>query len=462
MKIKLVVIFLLMLSALFAVTPAVEVKSEYLIPVSVSITGDVKEPGIYTLTTMNRVSEALALASIQAYALSSAQQVPAEKLSLGKTTFKLPSSVDSVQATVYGQRSIILNRQGQRQVLDMLKFFRLGDISQNPFLKDGDIIIVTPVNTVISIQGSVRRPGDYEFREGDTLKDLLDLTLGMTEDADLRHVLLYRYNDDFTEFEKSELNISGYPNTITPALQTVMKHGDRLLIPANTEFRKAYKVHVSGKARLQGMYYVDDKTTLYDLLVMCGGPTNEADLGNSFVYNRLVSENYDPDFERLSKYSYNQMTWLEYSYLRTKTRQLKGKYSIDLEKCWLTQGKEVNLVLKDGDEVIIPEKVNGVWVAGQVRFPGLVTWHKDMKWKDYLNAAGGYANNRKLQGTRIIRVHSGNWIKPTDNIKLNPGDIIFIPDKEERYFWADFKDVILVASQLITIILAYTTIKERI
>jgi hypothetical protein len=85
-----------------------------------------------------------------------------------------------------------------------------------------------------------------------------------------------------------------------------------------------------------------------------------------------------------------------------------------------------------------------------------------MKWKDYLASAGGYANNRKLQGTRIIRVHSGNWVKPTDNIKLNPGDIIFIPDKEERYFWADFKDFILVASQLITIVLAYTTIKERI
>jgi protein involved in polysaccharide export with SLBB domain len=462
MKIKLVVFLLLLLTSLFSVQTALEVKSDSFIPASVSITGDVKDPGIYTLTTMNRVTEALALASIQAYALSSAQQIPSEKLSLGKTSFKLPASVDSVQATVYGQRNVILNRQGQLQTLDILKFFRLGDISQNPYLKDGDIIIVTPVNNVISVQGSARRPGDYEFREGDTVKDMLDLALGVTVDADLRYVLLYRYNDNYSEFTKTELDVTGYPAKTNAALQTVLMHGDRILIPANTEFRKAYKVQVSGKAKLQGMYYVNDNTTLYDLLVMSGGPTKEADLGNSFVYNRLVSENYDPDFERLSKYSYNQMTWLEYSYLRTKTRQLKGKYSIDIEKCWQTKGQEANLVLRDGDEVIIPEKVNGVWVAGQVRFPGLVTWHKDMKWKDYLASAGGYANNRKLQGTRIIRVHSGNWVKPTDNIKLNPGDIIFIPDKEERYFWADFKDFILVASQLITIVLAYTTIKERI
>jgi protein involved in polysaccharide export with SLBB domain len=208
---------------------------------------------------------------------------------------------------------------------------------------------------------------------------------------------------------------------------------------------------------MPGLYYVNDNTTLYDLMVMCGGPTKEADLNNSFVYNRLVSENYDPDFDRLSRYSYNQMTWLEYSYLRTKTRQLKGKYSINLKKCWDSQGKDANLVLRDGDELFVPELINGVWVAGQVRYPGLVTWDKNLKWKDYLESAGGYANNRKSQGTRIIRVHSGNWIKPTDKVQINPGDIIFVPDKEERYLWDDIKDVVLFTSQILTILIALRT-----
>ncbi|MFO7660895.1 MAG: hypothetical protein R6V77_08275, partial [Candidatus Cloacimonadaceae bacterium] len=145
------------------------------------------------------------------------------------------------------------------------------------------------------------------------------------------------------------------------------------------------------------------------------------------------------------------------SYLRTKTRQLKGKYSIDIEKCWNSQGKEANLVLREGDELYVPEVLNGVWVAGQVRNPGLVTWQQDMKWKDYLQLAGGYANNRKSQGTRIIRTRSGNWIKPTNKVQINPGDVIFVPDKEERYTWDYVKEAILIASQLLTVLIAIRT-----
>jgi protein involved in polysaccharide export with SLBB domain len=311
-----------------------------------------------------------------------------------------------------------------------------------------------PPAATVTLQGSVRRPGDYEFKEGDTLRDILDLALGALEDADLKKIMLFRYRDNFIDFDRLELDVYDYPGRAGDFLSKELRPGDRILVPSNSEFRKAYKVQVTGKVKMPGLYYVDDHTTLYDLLVMCGGPTKEADLNNSFVYNRLVSENYDPDFDRLSRYSYNQMTWLEYSYLRTKTRQLKGKYSINLEKCWESQGKDANLVLRDGDELFVPELINGVWVAGQVRYPGLVTWDKNLKWKDYLESAGGYANNRKTQGTRIIRVHSGNWIKPTDKVQINPGDIIFVPDKEERYLWDDIKDVVLFTSQILTILIA--------
>jgi protein involved in polysaccharide export with SLBB domain len=124
---------------------------------------------------------------------------------------------------------------------------------------------------------------------------------------------------------------------------------------------------------------------------------------------------------------------------------------MDISKCWTSEGRDANLVLRNGDELYVPEILNGVWVAGQVRNPGLVTWDKDMKWKDYIVSSGGFANNRKAQGIRIIRVNSGNWIKPTDKITINPGDIIFVPDKEERYTWDYVKDALLVASQLLTI-----------
>lgn len=454
MKTKQLLLPTILLLALVSTCFAVETTTQNLIPVSVSVTGDVARPGIYTLTTMSRVSEVLAIAERQLPDLAAQGMLQGDNSAVSVPKFRVPASSDTTKLMIYRYRSVILIREGKRQVLDLLRFQRLGDISQNPYLRDGDVIQINPPTATISLQGSVRRPGDYEFKEGDTLRDILDLALGALEDADLKKIMLFRYRDNFIDFDRLELDVYDYPGRAGDFLSKELRSGDRILVPSNSEFRKAYKVQVTGKVKMPGLYYVDDHTTLYDLLVMCGGPTKEADLNNSFVYNRLVSENYDPDFDRLSRYSYNQMTWLEYSYLRTKTRQLKGKYSINLEKCWESQGKDANLVLRDGDELFVPELINGVWVAGQVRYPGLVTWDKNLKWKDYLESAGGYANNRKTQGTRIIRVHSGNWIKPTDKVQINPGDIIFVPDKEERYLWDDIKDVVLFTSQILTILIA--------
>lgn len=458
MKTKLHLILFVLLLALVLQVQALEIPEQDFIPVSVSVTGDVNRPGIYTLTTMNRLSEAMARADSRLSSISSDQDLLAQS-GLNLSKFRLPASADSTVTTSYGMRSITLKRQGVEQTYDLLKYFRLGDITQNPYLKDGDVIIVNPLQSVVTIQGSVRKPGDYEYREGDTLKDMLDLVLGVNENADLKHVLLYRYRDNFVDFDKYEHNISGYPKQTDDALEMKIKPGDRILVPVNSEYRQAYKVQVTGKVKMPGMYYVNDNTTLYDLMVMCGGPTKDADLSSSFVYNRLISENFDPDFERLSRLSYTQMTWLEYSYLRTKTRQLRGKYAIDVHKSWTTQGKDTNFILRDGDVLIVPELINGVWVAGQVKNPGLVTWKENMKWRDYLTAAGGYASNNKSQGTRIIRAKSGNWVKPSDKIQINTGDIIFVPDKEERYTWDTIKEGILVTSQVLTILLALWTFR---
>ena len=457
MKINSTLLVLFLLFSMVFTMQAIEVSNLDIVPVSVSVTGDVQNPGIYTLTTLNRVSEALAMADVKLNPGSVMRQQLLAPKGISMAQARQAAVADTTQATVYSQRNISLIRQGQTMSLDLLKYLRLGDISQNPFLRDGDIIKINPAYSTITIDGAVRKPGDYELKDGDTIKDLLEIAFGLMENADLKHVMLYSYKADFIEFDKTELDLTGYPKGNSSSLDQLLKPGDRILIPVNSEYRKAYKVHVTGKVKMPGTYYVNDKSSLYDLLLMSGGPTKEADLYSAYAYNRLVSENFDPDFDRLSRLSMLQMTWLEYSYLRTKTRQLKGKYSIDMQKCWDTQGKEANLTLKDGDEIVIPELINGVWVAGQVRHPGLITWKENMSWKEYLANAGGYANNSKIQGIRIIRYSSGNWVKPTKKLQINPGDAIFVPDKQERYIWDDVKEAILITSQLLTVLIALRT-----
>ena len=154
-------------------------------------------------------------------------------------------------------------------------------------------------------------------------------------------------------------------------------------------------------------------------------------------------------------------TPLEYIYLRARMRQAKGRYSIDLKRLIESEGKEGNLVVNNGDYVFFPEKLDKVWVAGQVRSPGLVPYVEGKDWKYYLNTAGGYANSRKYSGVRIIRANSGIWEKPKKDTVINMGDIVFIPDKVDRSTWVDVKDIITLVSSAITIIIGVRTLTSN-
>jgi protein involved in polysaccharide export with SLBB domain len=405
---------------------------------------------------MNRLSDAVAAAERKPIQTID----PAAQAMMGAgaaSELTSPGLPDSSEATVYNHRNIILVRQGNKQSLDLLKFFRTGDLSQNPFLRDGDVLILQPVHATVTLEGCISKDGEYEFRTGDTLRDLLELALGFDANADLKHIIQYRYNDDYLTFTTSILNLSGYEHNPAVADGYTVQPGDRILVPVNSEYRKSYRVSISGKVRNAGIYYVNDATTLYDLLLMCGGPVKEADMDGAYLYNKYISEEWDPDFERLKRLSMPQMTWMEYSFLRTKERQLKGKYAVDIRIAWETKGKDANQLLRDGDELVVPEAFNAIWVTGQVKHPGIVEYQKSLTWKQYIEIAGGFTNNRKFQGTRIIRAYSGNWVKPTDKTILRPGDTIFVPEQEETTVWSQVKEAILLASQVLTVIIALKT-----
>ncbi|HNQ43513.1 MAG TPA: SLBB domain-containing protein, partial [Candidatus Cloacimonadota bacterium] len=199
-------------------------------------------------------------------------------------------------------------------------------------------------------------------------------------------------------------------------------------------------------------YIIEDGTSLYDIIQQAGGLTARADLDNAIVLNRAVFELPDPELELLRSRPMSDMTPLEYNYLRTSLRQSKGIYNVDFNRLMESAGKEGNLILNNGDYIYIPEKTNTVWVSGHVRNPGLQNWVEGKTWQEYVETAGGFANNRKATGIRIIRANSGNWEKAKKDTVLHPGDTVFIPEQIDRSVWTDVKDIITLLSSTITII----------
>ena len=174
-------------------------------------------------------------------------------------------------------------------------------------------------------------------------------------------------------------------------------------------------------------------------------------------YNENINADPDPFLEMLMQRTMSEMTPLEYSYLRNNLMQLKGKYSIDPVKMMNSEGKEANPYLLDGDCIYIPEKIDMVWVSGQVKNPGMVPWVEGKDWNYYIQAAGGYTNNRKTGKGRIIRANSGNWVKPGKNVVIRAGDTVFVPAQTDRSMWTDVKDIVTLTSSVVTIILGIRT-----
>lgn len=436
MKTKLILALLICCSAvLSAQISLVNPAQAY---ISVSVTGFVLNPGVYKMTPVDRLSDALEKATSKNSG-SLAPELAAPQAHNQRET-------DAYYTEFQGLRNVTLTRGKLVQNCDLLKFRRTGDMAQNPLLKDGDVVNVAPFHTSISISGNVYLPGEYEYVEGDRLADLLAIAQGFTLEADQKNISIYRYKENLKDFDILSVNLS----TQTAESIALLPH-DRVIVPQDLEKRRAWKITVQGWVKAPGEYLLGENTTLYDILLQCGGPTERGDLKNAVYVNGNNSTKEDPEFERLKMLPLTEMTPLEYNYLRTRLRQLKGRYSVDIEKLWLSGGKEANVKLHNLDYLYVPENLDMVFVSGQVQRPGLVDWVEGENWKYYIEAAGGFTNNRRAGGIRVIDGNSGNWIKPSKKLEINPGDMVFISEKIDRDLWMDFKDFLLITSQLVTI-----------
>ncbi len=457
MKIKLLLLLLLVTACLAGIDLP---QNTPVPPISVSLTGYVRFPGVYQLSSLNRLSD---LITLEASLVSEAQQEvrlsekvevkPQQQLAPGVPTVEKPLTDDL--AKMQAMRSIKLIRNGKTTLYDLMRFYRLGDLDQNPYLKDNDVVVISAIANFVTLSGGVNLPGEIEYSDGDKLAEMIELAKGFSFDADPTKLIVYRYKANRIDYDVINLNFTQNGRDF------ILQADDRLVILQDSEIRTRQRVTISGQVKNPGEYVIGRNSTLGDLINEAGGLTGRGDLKSLVYFSENLNAEPDPYLEVLMQRSMSDMTPLEYSYLRANLQQLKGKYSFDAAKFSASNGKEANPQLHDGDHVYIPEKLDMVWVSGQVRYPGLVPWVEGMDWDYYINAAGGYANTRKVGKGRLIRGGSGNWVKPSKNLPIMPGDTVFVPGQTDRSLWVDIKDIVTLTSSMITIIVGLRALTSK-
>jgi protein involved in polysaccharide export with SLBB domain len=192
-----------------------------------------------------------------------------------------------------------------------------------------------------------------------------------------------------------------------------------------------------------------------------GGFTEDAFLQEAYLLRPSSRIVFDKEFERLKEMRREEMSDLEYQYfvMRQNSENVE-RIVVDFEKLMLRNDKSHDVVLKDGDIIVIPKAPNVVTVTGSVARPGGVTYAPGQRLSYYLTKAGGASWDAKLSNTKIIKV-TGEVVDDEDVKSFSAGDIIWVPRKEDKNFWPVFLQTVSVAAQLASIYLIIDTSINR-
>jgi protein involved in polysaccharide export with SLBB domain len=417
-----------------------------------SVGGRVRQPGTYAMTPIDRVASLVSRAG-GFYNPAAPKKVPAQPTAVTEERDGQTHQSDLLPPVpAYSSRRVeLIHRDGTKQNVDLLMFLRAGRAEGNPYLQDGDFLLVPPLNPqtgLLGVFGAVNNQGIIEFLPGDDLGRALLLAGELTLEARRDSVEITRFAEDHTGYSTFYVSLDD-----SGALATVLCADDRIFVRPSNLYHPRFQVELLGEVMKPGFYPVSaEGTRLADILRLAGGCTPRAGLREATLTRRFGQELVDPEYERLRLMTAAEMTPLEYQYYKAKSQESKGRVVLDLYRLYVKGDSTQNILLRDQDVLEVPVISRTVKISGQVTQPGIVDYSpgKDYTW--YVQKSGGFSWHANRGKARIIKAISGKWVKP-GKTDIEEGDTIFIPEKIDVNYWQISKDIMMVLAQAATIYL---------
>ncbi|MGQ0722250.1 MAG: SLBB domain-containing protein [Candidatus Eiseniibacteriota bacterium] len=348
-------------------------------------------------------------------------------------------------------RNLTLRRKSGAAVpVDLVRYRLLGDLGANPWLEDGDVLVVPAQRDSVFVFGRVPRPGFYELHAGDTIDDLVELAGGFDSGADTEAVELRRFDgQEAGALTKMTLDVSAGEGAI-PA-----QADDGVYIRTKPDWRRVQLVELIGEVRYPGLYAIEEEgETLRELIARAGGLNEDADPSGTQVYRPNVFDKPqdDPEFRRLQAIPIQEMTDDEFEYLKLRSRQREGLASSVLAEALIGKERGEDLVLRAGDRISVPAQNLAVDVQGAVRNPGFVPWAPGRDARDYLELAGGKTDRARTGKTQIIRARTGEHVRAGGGTAVDPGDLVWVPESQDRDWWKITRETAVFLAQIGTLI----------
>ncbi len=331
-------------------------------------------------------------------------------------------------------------------------------------LRNYDVLFVNSIEDQRSVQyvdvyGEVAFPGRYRYVSNASIEDFVLISGGLTEKASAVRVDVVRKNYDPYAVEPIDTIANVYSFDIDKDLKIVgdskfvLKPFDAIYIRRSPTYFSESNVTVEGEVAFAGTYTIDNKNLrLSDLVKKAGGVTNSAYIKGARL-ERKLSDTERERMEQTLKIVQRQMLPEDVENISVANVQEVG---IELEKAMKQPGGEYDLLLKDGDRLIIPEFENTVTISGNVMFPNTVSFKEGKRLKYYINQAGGYGEKAKRSKAIVIYKNGTVARAKKYSTKIEPGCEIIVPTKPVGKAWSPAEIFSLTSSSasLATVIIS--------
>ena len=319
---------------------------------------------------------------------------------------------------------------------------------------------------IVRVAGQVRAEGEYPLEPGMRVSDLLRAGGGLNEAAYATDAELTRYavvNGEYRETALVNVNMAALLRGDTAA-DLVLTAYDYLSVKEVSRWRGAEAVTLRGEVVFPGKYPIRRGETLSSVLRRAGGLTDEAfPKGSAFTRIELrerEKEQLDTLARRverdlaavsISEPSASQTITTGQSLIsQLRNSAATGRLVIKLDDL-MAGVMDADVVLKDGDQLIVPGKRQEVTVLGEVQYPTSHVYERGLKRDDYIGKSGGLAYRADGKRIYVVRANGAvlaqaraRWFQRETAGGIEPGDTVVVPLKVDQPLarWSQITQII--------------------
>lgn len=317
----------------------------------------------------------------------------------------------------------IESSDGTVKSYDLFLAMRKGDLSQDPFLRPGDKIIVNRTKRTVTIEGAVERPGTYEILDGENLKELIDIYgNGLEPLADTSRIEITR-------------NVTG------EAGSGKKTYVDKSAIDSNMELQSFDFVKIET--------YADFKPVVFIEGAISSKEGTELDASTRIPVPFVAGEDY-AFFARRNKNWFNAVSDLANAYV------IRGSQTIpvNLNPMLYDSSYYTKVEIQPNDTLMIPFKQYFVSVAGAVVSPGRYPYIPDRTWEYYIGLAGGFDKTKNSWESITVRDINGKKLSKNDIV--TPECTITASTNSALYYFNQYAPLVTTT---LTAIISIITVK---